>query len=66
VVSVFLYIHLIMENTIYEVIMMTEKERQQEQRQKNRFNNQTNSTKVQGQNQTHNSKKEGFGPNTKR
>lgn len=34
--------------------------------EKNKFNNQTNSTKVINQNDTHNSKKEGLGPNTKR
>jgi len=45
---------------------MLENEKQEEQREKNKFNNKTNSTKVQDQNQTHNSKKEGLGPNTKR
>lgn len=38
----------------------------EEQRFKNKFNNKTNSQKVQNQNDTHNSVKEGKGPNTKR
>ncbi|WP_313525223.1 hypothetical protein [Anaerotignum sp.] len=42
------------------------RKRQQEQRSKNKFNNETNSQKVQNQNETHNSIKEGMGPNTKR
>lgn len=42
------------------------RKRQQEQRSKNKFNNETNSQKVQNQNDTHNSIKEGMGPNTKR
>ena len=42
------------------------RKRQQEQRSKNKFNNETNSQKVQNQNATHNSVKEGMGPNTKR
>lgn len=37
-----------------------------EQEENNKFNSVTNSTKVRNQNQTHNSKKEGLGPNTKR
>lgn len=45
---------------------MWEKERKAEQRAKNRFNNQTNSQKLRNQNETHNSVKEGLGPNTKR
>lgn len=45
---------------------MQEKERQAEQRAKNKFNNRTTSKKVQNQNETHNSRKEGLGPNTKR
>ncbi|WMI80362.1 hypothetical protein [Anaerotignum sp. MB30-C6] len=40
--------------------------RQQEQRSKNKFNNETKSQKVQNQNDSHNSIKEGMGPNTKR
>ncbi len=42
------------------------RKRQQEQGSKNKFNNETNSQKVQNQNGTHNSVKEGMGPNTKR
>ncbi len=42
------------------------KKRQEEQDSKNKFNNETNSQKVQNQNATHNSIKEGLGPNTKR
>lgn len=48
--------------------MNDEKMQEQEQRSKNKFNSQKNtkSTKVQNQNDTHNSAKEGLGPNTKR
>lgn len=46
--------------------MQEKKLQQEEQRSKNKFNNQTNSGKVQNQNETHNSRKEGLGPNTKR
>lgn len=42
------------------------RKRQQEQKCKNKFNNETSSQKVQNQNGTHNSVKEGMGPNTKR
>ena len=40
--------------------------KQEEQRSKNKFNNQTLSEKVENQNDTHNAKKEALGPNTKR
>lgn len=42
------------------------RKRQQEQISKNKFNNESKSQKVQNQNGTHNSVKEGLGPNTKR
>lgn len=42
------------------------KKRQEEQSSKNKYNNTTKSQKVQNQNGTHNSVKEGMGPNTKR
>ncbi|MEA4973038.1 MAG: hypothetical protein VB119_07615 [Candidatus Metalachnospira sp.] len=45
---------------------MSDDKRIEEQRSKDKFNNKTNSQKVQNQNDTHNSIKEGFGPNTKR
>jgi|GEM_PF-6895655 hypothetical protein len=45
---------------------MLDNMKQAEQEEKNKFNNGTNSTKVRKQNETHNSKKEGLGPNTKR
>lgn len=55
------------ENNV-EVIGMKKKEsmKQEEQRSKNKFNNQTLSEKVENQNDTHNAKKEALGPNTKR
>ncbi|WP_312046626.1 hypothetical protein [Anaerotignum sp.] len=46
--------------------MEKNQKKQQEQRSKNKFNNETMSQKVQNQNDTHNSVKEGMGPNTKR
>ncbi|AMJ41898.1 hypothetical protein SDC9_122286 [bioreactor metagenome] len=46
--------------------MEKNQKRQEEQRSKNKFNNETTSQKVQNQNDTHNSVKEGMGPNTKR
>lgn len=46
--------------------MDQEQKRQEEQNSKNKFNNETKSRKVQNQNATHNSVKEGMGPNTKR
>lgn len=46
--------------------MEKKESRQEEQRSKNKFNNETKSQKVQNQNDTHNSVKEGMGPNTKR
>ncbi|KXL53492.1 hypothetical protein CLNEO_07180 [Anaerotignum neopropionicum] len=42
------------------------RKRQQDQISKNKFNNESKSLKVQNQNGTHNSVKEGLGPNTKR
>lgn len=45
---------------------MTDDKRTEEQSQKNKYNNKTNSQKVQNQNDTHNSIKEGLGQNTKR
>lgn len=45
---------------------MSDENRTEEQRSKNKYNNKTNSQKVQNQNDTHNSAKEGLGPNTKR
>jgi len=45
---------------------MSDDKRLEEQSFKNKFNNKTNSEKVQNQNETHNSIKEGLGPNTKR
>jgi len=65
-VVLILHINFIIANNSFEVIGMTEDQKQQEQREKNKFNNQTNGTKLENQNQTHNSKKEGLGQNTKR
>ena len=45
---------------------MLENEKQEEQRFKDKFNSEGKSKKVQNQNDTHNSRKEGLGPNTKR
>ncbi|MCI1958374.1 MAG: hypothetical protein LKJ25_01960 [Clostridia bacterium] len=45
---------------------MLENEKYEEQRFKDKFNNEINSKKVKNQNETHNSRKEGLGPNTKR
>jgi hypothetical protein len=50
--------------------MLEERERKElkkeEQREQDKFNNDTQSTEVRNQNHTHNSKKEGLGPNTNR
>lgn len=45
---------------------MIENNKQEEQKFKNKFNSATKSDKVQNQNETHNSRKEGLGPNTRR
>ena len=45
---------------------MTENNKQEEQKFKNKFNSDTKSDKVPHQNDTHNSRKEGLGPNTRR
>lgn len=65
-VVAFLHRNFIIANNTFEVIGMTEDQKQQEQREKNKFNNKTNATKLENQNQSHNSKKEGLGQNTKR
>lgn len=55
-----------MAKNTHEVIKMKENKNEEEQEFKNKFNSGTNSQKVQNQNDTHNSVKEGLGPNTKR
>lgn len=47
---------------------MDEKQREERQQKKEneKFNSITNKVKVENQNQTHNSRREGMGPNTKR
>lgn len=55
-------------HTIHEVIIM-EKDKQERQAQKKSneiFNSITEKEKPENQNQTHNSRREGMGPNTKR
>jgi hypothetical protein len=46
---------------------LSDKEKlEQEYREKEKYNSITNAMHVENQNQTHNAKKEGLGPNTKR
>ncbi|MDO5519238.1 MAG: hypothetical protein Q4G58_01975 [bacterium] len=56
-------------NTTYEVMNMEksfEEERQAQKKSNEEFNSITNKVKVENQNQTHNSRREGIGPQNQR